>query len=699
MAGLMREWWHRVPKDTRVAAALAVLVLLQTVALAAFGLAAARSQRAEAEQGLRTLASLALSRGLAEPAADAISRVEAEVAAACARGAAPEAAAAPIQPAVFSAGFALLPDGSVVDARGVTLVPPRAPSGPEDAALRRRVEALEAAAGRDPGRARDAAREAVEAAAATEDPVAGCRALRFASRAALGAGEDSLALRACERLLDRWPDTWVEGEYPFGPGAAAAACEVWRRRLEARAPGAAAAFVEAALAWRRALVRAPLEPSTAAAEAAEVRKLAEGAAGSLGEADRQTLEEGLIVLDRADRAADAVRSAPVRTALRDAAAAGRPTWINPAGPDGAPITFCVAPAAGGAAVAFRTDPSTLRAVLILPLARTLSVHEGVEVRLLTPDRRPLDGREEAPPPRSTLASQTLRLPAGPILVEAILADPQVLESEAARSRNLLVGVFAAAAAALGLGSLLVLRMVRSEVRLAKMKADFVSAVSHDLKTPLTSIRMFVETLREGRARTEEERRECLDVVDREAGRLERMVNRVLEFSRIEGGARKVRLEPADPTAVAREAAQVFRGRILEGACDFRVEEAAGVPSVPLDRDAVTQALLELLENAHKHNPAEGRRILLRVAPGPAAGVRYEVEDNGPGVPPAEREAVFREFHRVERPGLEAVGGTGLGLALVRRLVEAHGGTVRIAEGAGGGSLLAVEIPGASERTV
>ncbi len=253
----------------------------------------------------------------------------------------------------------------------------------------------------------------------------------------------------------------------------------------------------------------------------------------------------------------------------------------------------------------------------------------------------------------------------------------MLESEAARSRALLVGVLAAAAAALALGSFLVLRMVRSEVRLAKMKSEFVSAVSHDLKTPLTSIRMFL----------------------REAGRLERMVHRVLEFSRIEGGARKVRLEPADPAAVAREAAQVFRGRIRETGCDFRVEEEAAPPAVPLDRDAVTQALLELLENAHKHNPAAGGRVLLRVGPGPAAGVRYEVEDDGPGVPPAERDAVFREFHRVERPGLEAAGGTGLGLALVRRLVEAHGGRVVAAAAPAGGALFTVEIPGASERTV
>jgi signal transduction histidine kinase len=373
--------------------------------------------------------------------------------------------------------------------------------------------------------------------------------------------------------------------------------------------------------------------------------------------------------------------------------------VTAAGPDGSPVTFCTAPAAAGAVVAFRTDAPTLRNALVLPLSRTLSVHDGVAVRLLTPDRRPLDGGESSPSSREPLASQTLRLPTGPILVEAVLADAGALDSEAARSRNLLVGIFAAAALSLGLGSLLVLRMVRAEVRVAKVKADFVSAVSHDLKTPLTSIRMFVETLREGRARTEEERGECLEVIDREAGRLERMVNRVLEFSRIEAGVRKVRLDPADPAAVVGEAAQVFRGRLREGGCDFRVEIADGIPAVALDRDAVTQALLELLENALKHGPASGNRILLRALPGPSRGVRIEVEDGGPGIPQGEREAVFREFHRVERPGIEAAGGTGLGLALVRKLVEAHGGEVRAGAGREGGALFTVDLPGGAERTV
>ena len=685
----MRAWWSRVPRDARVAAVLAALVILQTVALAAFGFTAVRSQRAEAEQGLRSLCDLALARGIGAPVAEGLGRIEAAVASAAARPAR-EAAAARLEPPVFRRGFALLPDGSVVDARGVVVVAADPPAGvPADEPLRRRIADLEGAAPGSRG-GREAANAALEAADATADPVAGARALRFAAREALRAGEDSLALRAAERLLERWPDAVEPGAYPFGAGAASAAAEVWRRRLESGAPGSAEGFGEALVRLRAALVRAPFPPSVAAAEAAEARRLLSAAAALLPAEAAARRGERLDALDVSDREADAVRPAAVREALR--AAASAPRWVAAEGFAGEPLVFCAAPAAGGGVVAFRTDAPSLRDGLVVPLLGGFDLREGVAVRLVTPDRRPLDGSPAAAPSSAVLSSLPLHLPTGDLHAEAVLVDPALLENEAARGRNLLVGVFAAAAVALGLGSMLVIRMVRNEVRVARMKADFVSAVSHDLKTPLTSIRMFLETLREGRARTEEERRECLDVVDREAGRLERLVHRVLEFSRHSGGTRRLRREPTDPAGVVRDAAQVFRGHLLNGECDFAVETAPGIPETSLDRDAVTQVILDLLENAHKYTAVEGKRIRLRALPRTGGGVRIEVEDNGPGVPAAERTRVFEEFYRVERPGTEAAGGTGLGLALVRRLVEAHGGTVAVVDAPGGGSVFSVEIP-------
>jgi len=687
----MRERWSRIPRDARVAAALAILVLLQTVALAAFGVTAARSKRAEAEQGLRTLATLTLTRGLAEPAREAVARAEAAVAEACARGTAPEAAAAPLQPAVFRRGFALLPDDSIVDSDGVVVAPAQCAAGPVDAALRARLPGLEAMAERG-GAARDAAREALEAALETGDPVAGPRALRLAARAGLASGEDALALRACESLLARWPDATLEGSYPYGPGAAATAAEVWKRRLRARAPDSEAGFVDSLLAWRRALVRAPFAPAAAAAEAAEVRRAAEEAVELLSPEARRALREGLDALDHADRGAAAIRQEGLRDAIRAAASGSATRWIETAGPAGVPVSFCVAGAGGGAVAAFQADAESVRAAALLPLLRGFVLHEGVAVRILSPDGRPLDG---GPPPEAggaLLASVPVPLPAGSAVAAAFLTDPGLLDREGARARDLVLALFAAAALALGLGSLLVLRMVRGEVRLARMKADFVSGVSHDLKTPLTSIRMFVETLREGRAPTEEARRECLDVVDREAQRLERLVHRVLDFSRLSAGTRPLALEECDPGRVAREAAQVFRGRLGEEPCDFRLEAPEGLPPVPMDRDAATQALLDLLENARKYTPAEGRRIALRAAASPAGGARFEVEDNGPGIPPGERERVFEEFYRLPGSKEDGSEGAGLGLALVRRIAGAHRGSVRVEDAPGGGSRFVLDLP-------
>jgi len=167
---------------------------------------------------------------------------------------------------------------------------------------------------------------------------------------------------------------------------------------------------------------------------------------------------------------------------------------------------------------------------------------------------------------------------------------------------------------------------------------------------------------------------------------------VLEFSRLQAGTRPVRPVPGDPAELVEETARVFRGHIHNGECDFQVRVADGLGTLSFDRDALIQVLLNLLDNAYKYTPAKGKRIEMRASTGPGGSVRLEVEDNGPGIPEAECERVFEEFYRGATPGAEGAGGTGLGLALVRRLVEAHGGTVSVQSGSGGGSLFTVDLP-------
>ncbi len=687
----MRGWWSRVPRDAKVAAALAGLVLLQTVALAAFGLAVARSQRAEAERDLRAIAALSLARGLGEPAAAALARTEVALSRAA------RAAGTPAAPPDLPAGlvvrlFLLGADGAVIDGEGRMVVPPPPSPGAARSPAVDRLGSVEAVAMREGGPA-DAARAAWAAVEFEDDPSVAVPGLRIVARNALRAGDDTLALRAASRILERWPEFRVEGEYPDGPGAAAVAASIHLRRLEAGAPGAEEAFVGAVAEWRRTLLAGDLPAAAARGETQAVQELAAAGKPRLSVEAGAAMEAALAALGRADDEAAPLRDGSLRARLAAGARGAREAWV--AGVDGRarPLLFRAVGRPDGSAVAFLVDPEAYLAAAVLPLLHGAHPREGTAVRLLTADRAPLDGGGAPPARDGVLASVGVPLPMARAVGETVLSDPGLLDREAARSRGVVVLVFALAAAALGLGAVLVLRMVRTEVRVARMRADFVASVSHELKTPLTSIRMFLETLREGRTRSEEERQECLDVVDREAQRLGRMVERVLEFSRVSAGVRRLRPEAADPAAVLRDAADAFRGHLVNGSCDFRMELAAGLPVLRLDRDAVTEIVLNLLDNAWKYTPATGKRIVLRARPADGGGVRVEVEDNGPGVPAGDRERVFEEFFRGEDPRTASAGGTGLGLALVRRLAEAHGGSAAVESAPGGGSRFVVTLPG------
>jgi signal transduction histidine kinase len=235
------------------------------------------------------------------------------------------------------------------------------------------------------------------------------------------------------------------------------------------------------------------------------------------------------------------------------------------------------------------------------------------------------------------------------------------------------------------------RQLRKEYELARLRADFVSGVSHELRTPLAQIRMFTETLALERVRSPEEAQRALDIILRESERLSHLVDNVLQFSRAERGT--IRLAPestrldrllgdmADafrPVAAARQATVVF------------------TPDRPVtavvDPAAVRQVLLNLLDNAVKYGPA-GQTIRLELQlDGTWAAI--SVEDQGPGIPTGERSQVWEPYWRSPRIRQSAVGGSGIGLAVVKELVEAHGGIVAIRDGVSGGARFVIRLPDA-----
>ncbi|MBI5495932.1 MAG: HAMP domain-containing histidine kinase [Deltaproteobacteria bacterium] len=234
-----------------------------------------------------------------------------------------------------------------------------------------------------------------------------------------------------------------------------------------------------------------------------------------------------------------------------------------------------------------------------------------------------------------------------------------------------------------------------EVQLGRLKTDFVSHVSHELRTPLTSIRMFLETVRLGRVQSREEELECLRLCAQETERLSGMIERVLDWARVEAGKKSYQKRPVTAGEIAEAALQSFATQALEAPYVLTREVLA--PDAPLlvDPDAITEALLNLLHNAFKYT-AEEKRIGLRVEQR-GSMVAFAVSDNGPGVPRREQKKIFERFYRAEDPLNARAHGSGLGLALARHVVEAHGGRIRLQSTPGKGSTFTVELPTASLR--
>jgi len=247
--------------------------------------------------------------------------------------------------------------------------------------------------------------------------------------------------------------------------------------------------------------------------------------------------------------------------------------------------------------------------------------------------------------------------------------------------------------ALALGVVFTARSLYREARLSRLKTDFVSQVSHELRTPLTSIRMFIETLAEGRARSDDEVRECLSLLMRESERLTEMIDGVLDWSRIEAGRKSYQLERVPMTAVVDRALDALRAHQVGAGNPIapKVELELGDPAlVDVDVEAMTGVVVNLLQNAFKYSP-EAPHVVLRTRTRDDRA-ELEVEDHGIGIARRDRKRIFERFYRADDLLTRRTEGTGLGLAIAKRIVEAHGGRIAVASEPGRGSRFTVSLP-------
>jgi signal transduction histidine kinase len=254
--------------------------------------------------------------------------------------------------------------------------------------------------------------------------------------------------------------------------------------------------------------------------------------------------------------------------------------------------------------------------------------------------------------------------------------------------SLLVGILVVAI--LAGGSLLLGQARRSEAEAAQ-KTSFVGNVSHEFKTPLTTIRLYTELLEQGRVPDETRRREYLVTIGRETQRLSRLVGNALDFSRLEQGQKKYARDEFDLRSELARLLDTHGPRLAESG--FVVQRTLPETPVPVasDRDAVEQVVLNLLDNAAKY-AAAGGEASVELEARPTGGAIVRVLDRGPGVPAEHRERIFEKFHRVDDSLTAEKGGAGLGLSIARQLARGLGGDLRHAPRPGGGAVFIFELP-------
>ncbi|GMV07152.1 MAG: hypothetical protein AMXMBFR53_34270 [Gemmatimonadota bacterium] len=259
-----------------------------------------------------------------------------------------------------------------------------------------------------------------------------------------------------------------------------------------------------------------------------------------------------------------------------------------------------------------------------------------------------------------------------------------------RSRLPLVLILLLLTVGLVAGALL---QLRREAELNQLRADFVSGVSHELRTPLAQIRMFAETLLLGRVRSDEERTRSLEIIASESRRLTHQVENILLYARAERRALRARVEPTDLGALARDVAECFEPLAAKARATLAVEVAPGLGAAA-DPGLLRQVLLNLLDNAVKYGPA-GQSVVLGGAAAAGGTVCLWVADEGPGIPPRDRSRIFDPYVRLAQHRESAVAGSGIGLSVVRQVVDSLQGSVHVEDATGGGARFVITLPAAT----
>ena len=274
-------------------------------------------------------------------------------------------------------------------------------------------------------------------------------------------------------------------------------------------------------------------------------------------------------------------------------------------------------------------------------------------------------------------------------VEIHFSDVDIFEKTAERQKMVYIWAGLLAIAVMVAAGLLAAQVVGKQIKTNKLKNDFIATVSHELKTPLASMRVLVDTLLEGSYRNQQQVTEYLELVSKENERLTGLIDNFLTFSRMERNKQAFAMARTSPAAIARDAAEAVKTKFSKGKCSFEMNIPDDLPDVRADRDAMVTVLVNLLDNSYKYS-YDDKQIKLSVF-SEDGSVCFSVSDNGTGISRRSVKKIFKRFYQVDRSLARNAEGCGLGLSIAKFILDAHKGSITVSSKPGEGSTFTVRL--------
>ena len=341
---------------------------------------------------------------------------------------------------------------------------------------------------------------------------------------------------------------------------------------------------------------------------------------------------------------------------------------------------------------FSIDNECLEKEILPSILEKMSLREGFIVQIADEEGKVMAGEEisqqKSPGPQLSY-SRDFEENFPPWTVKIYQALPSEADRQFSLRRNIYVLSVVVVIVAILFGGILAIRSTAKELRLAKLKSEFVSTVSHEFRTPLTSIRYLAELLQRGRVKEESKKQHYYESITHESERLSRLIENILDFSKIEAGMKEYKFEETDVAEMCRDIVSRFKEQVAPQDFTIESEIPEELPKIFADREALSRALFNLLDNSVKYSE-NSRKIKFR-AWSDQSNIWLKVEDEGIGISKDDQEKVFEKFYRSADIQNSSIKGSGIGLTLVSHIAKAHGGEVLLESELGKGTEVTIQI--------